>query len=418
MVKTIGNKNRFHVANRSSNLRRINPLLRILSKQSLAAFLNASSKGESLYIPPLTKNRSHRPFSEKTLDSLLTTGCLNFPSIQIVKNGEHVSPHRFCIDVAYGDTVMNGVLQNGKIQELFDQGATIVVNGLDRHVKSIREIATQLSEELLCNVNVNAYLTPSHCKGFRAHSDAHDVLVFQLNGTKYWDIESHALHNQFPTAGKRNFEKRKTSIASIKMTPGSLLYLPRGIVHEAKAADTTSLHLTFGLNRTTWHDLITEALKHHITDEKYGKPVPRSILSGAPTKEDNSQCISLVSGLMTSASLKNLGASLFRSMLNKQPFNIPPTYFDGAECLGSLSTRTLIRHRENCRAGLFILRSGIIVATDGDECKFPKSFLAALDFIMSSSGPFRIFSIPKTSTANKRLITKRLLQMGILEKVL
>lgn len=40
------------------------------------------------------------------------------------------------------------------------------------------------------------------------------------------------------------------------LSPGDLLYIPRGFVHQAVASHGTSVHVTIGVHATTWGDLL------------------------------------------------------------------------------------------------------------------------------------------------------------------
>jgi hypothetical protein len=50
-------------------------------------------------------------------------------------------------------------------------------------------------------------------------------------------------------------------LEEIEMTPGDLLYLPRGQYHEALASSDASLHLSFGIGQPTGIDVISRLLR-------------------------------------------------------------------------------------------------------------------------------------------------------------
>ena len=51
------------------------------------------------------------------------------------------------------------------------------------------------------------------------------------------------------------------------MRAGDTLYLPRGWLHQAMTSDTASLHLTVGINVTTWRDAVRAAVDEAAEDD-------------------------------------------------------------------------------------------------------------------------------------------------------
>ncbi|WP_370586033.1 JmjC domain-containing protein [Tessaracoccus sp. MC1679] len=88
----------------------------------------------------------------------------------------------------------------------------------------------------------NAYLTPPGSQGFALHSDSHDVIVFQTYGAKEWEVHDDAGAHQ------------------VMMTPGTSMYLPTGTPHMARTQATASLHVTVGINRYVWRDLVQKVI--------------------------------------------------------------------------------------------------------------------------------------------------------------
>jgi ribosomal protein L16 Arg81 hydroxylase len=58
------------------------------------------------------------------------------------------------------------------------------------------------------------------------------------------------------------------------MTPGDVLYIPRGQYHDAVATSEASLHLSFGLVPYTGHDFMTVLLRSLFTDPLFRQAMP------------------------------------------------------------------------------------------------------------------------------------------------
>ncbi|MBD2532877.1 cupin-like domain-containing protein [Nostoc flagelliforme FACHB-838] len=55
-------------------------------------------------------------------------------------------------------------------------------------------------------------------------------------------------------------EKLPKPIQEVILNAGDLLYIPSGYVHEALTSESSSLHLTVGINVYRWIDLLSTAL--------------------------------------------------------------------------------------------------------------------------------------------------------------
>lgn len=143
----------------------------------------------------------------------------------------------------------------------FDQGATIIFNQLQRRVRSLGKFCAAVGEFFGSRVQANIYLTPPHGQGFRPHWDTHDVFVLQVSGSKRWSIYDSNV--TLPLRGQAFDSKRDKPgevTEEFELRPGSVVYLPRGVMHSARSASETSLHITVGVTTYTWTDLFLEGV--------------------------------------------------------------------------------------------------------------------------------------------------------------
>jgi hypothetical protein len=133
----------------------------------------------------------------------------------------------------------------------FDAGATLVVSQFHEMHPPLARFCRGLEQVFLHAVQANIYLTPPGAQGFRAHYDTHDVLVLQVVGGKRWRIWP---GQPVPRPTRRtpwpgNIEPEDEP-ALVTLRAGDTLYVPRGAMHDASAAqdgDQPSLHVTIGL---------------------------------------------------------------------------------------------------------------------------------------------------------------------------
>lgn len=149
------------------------------------------------------------------------------------------------------------VAEPEKLFALFQEGATLVVNRAHRAIPRLSEFCHALTQELAIHARANVYITPPHAQGFERHYDAHDILILQISGAKRWRLydtpvplptRQQPYHPQHDTGATPNYE--------CTLQAGDLLYLPRGLVHEAAAETTTSIHISLGLQPAYWFDLV------------------------------------------------------------------------------------------------------------------------------------------------------------------
>lgn len=143
---------------------------------------------------------------------------------------------------------LTGLVDARRVLELFDGGATVVLQGLHRYWPPLRQLTAELELDLGHPCQANAYLTPPGAQGFAVHSDSHDVFVFQTHGTKLWEVHGEAGPEE------------------VLLEPGLSMYLPTGTPHAARAQDGASLHVTIGINQLTWRGLVRRTLEQVVAD--------------------------------------------------------------------------------------------------------------------------------------------------------
>lgn len=176
------------------------------------------------------------------VDQLVTVGGLRTPNFRLVKDGETIPTSRYTRQATIGSKPITDLADPGKVFALFDEGATIVLQGLQRLSGPLARFCRDLELALTHPVQANAYLTPAGAAGLRSHVDAHDVFALQTHGHKRWVV------------GEGDDEQ------DMELTAGDCLYLPAGTTHAARSVEYPSLHVTIGVRALTWQDVEREAL--------------------------------------------------------------------------------------------------------------------------------------------------------------
>jgi cupin superfamily protein len=177
------------------------------------------------------------------VDRVITTAALRTPFFRLVKAGERIEESAYTRTGRTGSRDVGGMADPARVAALFENGATIVLQGLHRWSEPVTRFCRDLELELGHPCQVNAYVTPPGAQGLALHDDPHDVFVLQAFGQKRWEI--HAAPGE---PGREPITAR--------VGPGDTIYMPAGTPHAAAAQDVVSGHLTVGVHITSWRDVL------------------------------------------------------------------------------------------------------------------------------------------------------------------
>jgi lysine-specific demethylase/histidyl-hydroxylase NO66 len=190
------------------------------------------------------------------VDHLLTGAGLRTPAFRVVQDGTVLPSARFTRSATIAGVAVSGLADPRKMLDLFDGGATIVLQGLHRYWPPITALVRELELALGHACQANAYLTPPGSRGFGLHSDTHDVFVLQTYGTKQWQVQDESGEH------------------AVLLEPGVSMYLPTGTPHAARAEHGPSLHLTIGINRTKWRETVSRTVATLLAAANFDEPLP------------------------------------------------------------------------------------------------------------------------------------------------
>ena len=123
------------------------------------------------------------------------------------------------------------------VGKYFQSGFSIIINTAQHRSDSINYVTDTLMRVFGHHINANLYITPPGAQqAFEAHFDWMDAFVLQITGCKKWKLYNPRAV-PFP---KQNSVFKPTietlsqyQYQEIDLHAGSLLYIPRGIIHEA-----------------------------------------------------------------------------------------------------------------------------------------------------------------------------------------
>lgn len=253
-------------------------LARLLAPVSVDDFLAHYWEQRYLRVPATDRGATEAPVTLAEVDAVLTGRPHHHPDVQLVDAARTVEVDEYARDDDSIDPV--------RAVKRFAAGATIVLNRLDEQAPRVRELLARLETELGIHVQANMYLTPRAAQGFPIHYDNHDVIIVQCEGRKRWRL--YESPKVLPMRGER-FEAAVTKPGAktdeFVMETGDVLYVPRGLMHEALAeGDELSLHVTIGFHAVRWSEVLLEAIARAAVDDvELRKGIPLgALVDGTP----------------------------------------------------------------------------------------------------------------------------------------
>lgn len=341
-------------------------------------------------------------------DRVITTLDRRYPDVCLKNATRPVAPAEY--------TLPGGILDVAKVCQLFQEGSTITLAYLDTTVPALTRFCRALETKFSCPFQTNVYLTPAGAQGAQRHYDTHDVFVLQVAGSKKWTIFGTPI--EAPLAGQdydAELHKLGEPTLEFELNAGDVAYIPRGIGHEARCTDSISLHITAGVLRYTWADLLLEVISRaSLNDPAFRKALPPGFTQ--PNFEKARIYETLLSLLRCAGTESNFEAALD---------SVVETFL-GA-CPPSLEGQmTQIAALDSLRIDSIVgVRQGVVfrLQTDGEsdsvECcgrkiAFPPQAREAVRFALRHS-KFAVGNLPgNLDNAGKLVLVRRLIREGLL----
>ncbi|WP_328558495.1 cupin domain-containing protein [Streptomyces coelicoflavus] len=315
-------------------------------------------------------------FSADAVDELVSRRGLRTPFLRVAKDGSTLPDTSFTSPAGAGATIADQ-LDDTAVWRAFGDGATLVLQALQRTWQPLGDFVAGLGSELGHPVQANAYITPPQSRGFDDHYDVHDVFVLQIQGTKRWLI--HEPVHPDPLRDQPWTDRRPAVAEAAKgdaridtvLEPGDTLYLPRGWLHSAQARGAVSIHLTLGIHTWTRYALAEQLAQSALAvlrdDPRMRATLPLGV--GEPGDE-----IDIVRNLLVAAVEKADSAPLFHRARRGQGRPAPLGPLAQFQAVDGLGPDSVVRLREGLEARL----EGRCLRTRVGWLAFPQGDLASV----------------------------------------
>jgi len=312
----------------------------------------------------------------------------------------------------------DGSLDLAGIRNDFADGYTIVLDGVERHIRAIAALSQSIEVELNFPVQVNAYITPPRSQGLVPHYDDHDVLILQIQGSKTWHIYEGA------DVPPREIQREKDKAVAIEDLPspidlqleaGDVLYLPRGKVHEAETNSEPSIHLTVGVHAPTALMLAVGALyAQSFHDDRLNAQLPPRHLDDAEQRAALDALMRDTVKTVEDPSALARGLDTLADVLVRRG-RCPPV----GPILNAVGIdgQTLVRKYQPLYSSVKAEPGGVTLQFASLSVGAGPDHKAAMEFVSRSTEPFRVGDLPELSERQQIELTRSLIVSGFLVRL-
>lgn len=338
-----------------------------------------------------------RTLSLADVDQLLTETAIRAPAVRVARDGAVLPESAFTRGGSLAGKPLTGLVDPVKLLRLHDEGATIVLQGLQRYWTPVSELVAELELELGHPCQANAYLTPPGAQGFAVHSDSHDVFVLQTHGTKLWEIHGEG------------------GPGELLLEPGVVAYLPTGTPHAARAQEDVSLHLTIGVNQLTWRQLVSRLVGDVLGDVADDHLPAGYLTDPGQLGEELGERLAEVADAVRRLDAPAAARAQAQAFLSQRPPRLAGALLDREALARGLRNHTVLRRRAGHPCVLVDDGETVRVLLGDRVLRVPARIREALEVVASRS-VLTPDDLP-LDPASALVLCRRLVREGLLEVV-
>lgn len=166
---------------------------------------------------------------------------LRYPQATVSYGAQDAGPASYTYTRTTIGAPLTGVMHADRVAAHVDNGATLVLYFTEQWDGDLARFCDEFAAPFAARVRTFAYLTAPGQDGSVPHRDSPDVFVVQVAGSKHWrlyDLPDGARWRNGP------IDEPAPPTRELLLTAGDVLYIPRGMGHNASAGSDGSLHLS------------------------------------------------------------------------------------------------------------------------------------------------------------------------------
>ena len=334
-------------------------------------------------------------------------------SFHLVLDGTRLPASQFCEPAASRDGTRIMQPSSRRVVEYLDKGASIVLDLVETLTPGLRSGSEAIQMATGCRVSCNAYCSQSQHQAFPSHFDTMDVFAIHIEGKKTWRVYEGRFDGPLERPGfnQTSFspeyhDKAKGDVAmEVELEPGDLLYLPKGVYHDALSSTDNCLHLSYGTTQPTGLDLMRWVMEGLDEAPLFRQPLPPH----DAVADHDAHLAALRENLTELLKQPDIGAQ-FREDQRRKAFSV----------LSSVAVpEPLSRYRVRCRGARVVRRgSDWRVTTPESNSNLPDAAAGMAEWMLERDHFSRRDLVSDFSDTGEQTITETLqtlVSIGVLE---
>jgi cupin superfamily protein len=271
------------------------------------------------------------------IDRSLQSEQLPAAFVNVVSNGV-LHPEEEWSRIKHAARGQDRVAIPDRLFTLYQGGATLILNQAHHAIPTLSLACRELFVELGFPVRGNIYITPPNSQGFLRHTDDHEIFILTISGRKSFCL--------YPEGAQP---------AEIEVQAGDLLYLPRGLAHEARSSGLPAVHLSMGFQPLYGFHLVEELAVLARRHPDFQMLVPRQAASRGVKEAFEEEFFCRLRRMIGETPVETLAGQCARAQADSQSKGWPGRFHD------------LLRMNEMTEKTIIAARPGIITLFEEDE---------------------------------------------------
>lgn len=293
----------------------------------------------------------------------------------------------------------------------------------------LQGLVKSLGREFHSDVHVNAFLTPEGARTYTTYTAHSDVVVLQLTGREVWKLhEFSVLQLAFPEGENLRFSnewygRRATPVlAEVRLEPGDLLFIPRGMPHHARTEAGDCLHLRVYITPMCWMGLLKIAVEQAaVHSQELRRALPPGFVGNEAICDRMRGTFEEVMRVFREVtSFDEVLAAVHRNRvaLQGQP---PDGHFVQLAAVAGLTADSEVERRRNvlCVVDDTVdaeRRTRVTLIFGRERVNGPPRLRRAFEFVRDHDR-FRVSEIPGLDQRGQLVLARRLINEGLLRRV-
>jgi ribosomal protein L16 Arg81 hydroxylase len=344
-------------------------------------------------------------FSWQELNTLLSQGFISHPRARLVRNGVDVDADAYTFERG-GRRWLDSL----RCQRMLAEGASLILTRIESANSRLETFVRELERDLHADVRVDVIATCVPVPGLKIHWDNAECFNLQLDGEKTWQVVRP--ERPYPLTANERFPQRldvlkptppETAPAwSGTLSPGDLIYLPRGWWHTVTPLTVPSLHLSIAADIPTLSDFVLWFARQSPHYEMARRNLP--VWHAAAARQDQiASTLGELAAALSAEAVERFIADFRRDSVVRPAFALPAAGSpEGCELHGA----TMIRTRST-QPLLWTLADGSVTF---DWQGHPHRFDARLAPLLEKLETKRACYVDDLIAGSNRFLTMALLQ--------